>query len=314
VLSTPEEESVEQGHDAGMSAAHPHDLDFAPQATIAGTRKGGHSAPRNMGRTMFNLKFGLGRSLFLGTALAWAVTASPSRADLDAAKLKAATAAADKFVAKSAGSEKSGDAPRQSDPAVMQMLDAVFDLRDVQGHPVPFSQIGDLSQRMMTGLKVGVVYMLAGTGAIDLNQIGQVADATTKVNLNVIKFGPEMGRFFDYQLRIQTAVVDTVLTRLAVASRTEVANPKFQSGLADIRGGSQRVASGLIETLAVNGVTDAWRRERMPALLAMAPSLAKFLQPDQKAQLHELAIACANVMDDAQVKDGLQQFAKTMAG
>jgi hypothetical protein len=156
--------------------------------------------------------------------------------------------------------------------------------------------------------------MLAGTGAKDLAQMANVPKADEKVNLNIIKYAPEMGRFFDFQMRVQGAVVDGTLIHLATAKPADLARPNVQSGLADIRQGSARSVSGAIETLAVNGITDEWRRERMPAISSMAPRLAKFLPADQKAELKTLAQACADVMDDAQVKKALQEFAATIGG
>lgn len=233
----------------------------------------------------------------------------------DAGKLSAAKSAAGAFASAALNSEKTGNVPRETDPAVKRLLEAVFDSGDLDGGPaVPFGELTALSERMMAGIEVGLVYMLAGTGARDLTQIGSDPDGAEKVNLNVIKFAPEMGRFFDFQLRIQGAVVDAVLERFATAKPEDLARPNFQSGLSDIRRGSARTVSGVIETLAVNGLSDDWRRKRMPALAAMGPRLAKFLQPEQKQQLKELALACADVMDDAEVKGGLQTFARTVSG
>jgi hypothetical protein len=233
----------------------------------------------------------------------------------DAAKLTAAKIAAAAFASAAQNSEKTGNAPRESDPAARRLLEAVFDARDLNdGQTVPPQALTALGERMMAGVKVGIVYMLAGTGASDLKQIGADPDGADKVNLNVVKFAPEIGRFFDFQLRIQGAVVDAVLGRLATAKPEELARPNFQSGLAHIRQGSARTVSGVIETLAVKGLSDEWRRARMPALVAMGPRLAKFLQADQKQQLKELALARADEMDDAQVKSDLQTFARTVSG
>ncbi|MEZ5787274.1 MAG: hypothetical protein R3D62_12600 [Xanthobacteraceae bacterium] len=233
----------------------------------------------------------------------------------DAARLPAAKMAAAAFATAARSSEKTGDVPRETDPAVRRLLEAVFDARDLDdGQAVPFQALPALSERMMTGVKVGIIYMLAGTGASDLTQLGSDPGGAEKVNLNVIKFAPEMGRFFDFQLRMQGAVVETVLERLATAKPEERSRPSFQSGLRDIRQGSARTVAGVIETLAVNGLSDEWRRERMPALGAIGPRLAKFLDADQKQQLKELALACAEVMNDAQVRDRLQSFADVISG
>jgi hypothetical protein len=252
---------------------------------------------------------------FIAVAALVAALAVPAAAQIERSKLTVAKNAADSFVRLAKGSETSGEAPRLSDLAVKKLLDAVFDAGDVEAaQSVPFNELAGLSERMVTGVKVGVVYMLAGTGATDLSQLGGGQDAGDKVNLNVIKFAPEMGRFFDFQMRIQGAVVDAVLTRLATAKPEDLARANFKSGLADIRDGSARSVSGVIETLAVNGLSEAWRRERLPALAAIAPRLARFLEAQQKSDLRQVALACADVMDDADVKAGLKAFADAMTG
>jgi hypothetical protein len=98
------------------------------------------------------------------------------------------------------------------------------------------------------------------------------------------------------------------------AKPADLARPNFQSGLANIRAGAARSISGVIETLAVNGLTDEWIRARMPSLMAVAPKLSRFLLADQKEDLRKLALACADVTDDAQAKKSLQDFALAMAG
>lgn len=244
-----------------------------------------------------------------------ALAPAPAAAQVDPAKAPAAKKAAAGFMALAKGSEKTGRPPREADPAVKPLLEAVFDARDVAAaKTMPSQAMTPLSERMMAGVQVGLVYMLAGTGATDLTQIGADPAAMQKVNLNVIKFAPEMGRFFDFQMRIQGGVVDAVQARLATARPEDVARPNFQSGLANIRQGSARAVAGVIETLAVNGITEAWRRDRLPALAAMGPRLAKFLAADQKTQLQQLARACADVMDDAQVKQTLLAFAAALGG
>ena len=246
---------------------------------------------------------------------ALALAAVPAAAQIDAGKLSASKTATTAFLALAKGSETTGTPPRESDPAARRLLETVFDSKDVQAaKSVTFQQLGPLTERMLNGVKVGLVYMLAGTGATDLDKIGTDPEGGVKVNLNIIKFAPEMGRFFDFQLHVQGAVAEGTVARLATAKPEDMARPNFQSGLADIRQGSTRAVAGAIETLAVNGITEDWRRGRMPALRAIAPRLAKLLLPDQKAELKQLAIACADVMDDAEVKKTLRDFAAMVGG
>jgi hypothetical protein len=259
-------------------------------------------------------------AMMIGTRLlaalgALALAGHAASAQIDAGKLAAAKAAAASFATLAKDSEKTGNAPRESDPAVRRLLEAVFDSRDVEAtRNVTFAQLGPLSERMINSVQVGLIYMLAGTGAKDLPQMANDPKADEKVNLNIIKFAPEMGRFFDFQMRIQGAVVDGTLVHLASAKPEELARPNVQSGLANIRQGSARTVAGAIETLAVNGLTDEWRRARMPGISSMGPRLAKFLPADQKAELQKLALACADVVDDPEAKKALQAFAATIGG
>jgi hypothetical protein len=250
--------------------------------------------------------------LGLGAAVGSVTTVT---AQVDSKKLPAAKKAAASFADRSKGSEKTGEVPRVNDPSVKQLLDAVFDIRDLDtAKAIAFQSLTPLSERMLIGTQVGLIYMLAGTGASDIAQVGTDPAAGEKVNLNVIKYPEEMGRYFDFAVTIQGSIAESVLSHISSAKPAELARPNFQSGLANIRAGAARTVSGVIETLAVNGLTDEWIRARLPALTAVAPTLRKFLLADQKEDLRKLALECADVTDDAQAKKGLRDFALVMTG
>jgi hypothetical protein len=251
-------------------------------------------------------------ALGLGAALGSITSVT---AQIDSKKLPAAKKAAASFADRAKGSEKTGEVPRLSDPAVKQLLDAVFDIRDIEAAKViPFQALSPLSERITTATQVGLIYMLAGMGTSDIAQAGTDPAAGEKINLNVIKYPEEMGRYFDFAVTVHGAIAESVLSHMTSAKPADLARPNFQSGLANIRAGAARSISGVIETLAVNGLTDEWIRARLPALMVVAPKLSRFLLADQKEDLHKLALACADVTDDAQAKKGLQDFALAMAG
>ena len=52
----------------------------------------------------------------------------------------------------------------------------------------------------------------------------------------------------------------------------------------------------------------------MVAITAAAPKFKAFLLAEQKEELRKLAMACADVTDDAQARKALQDFAQAMAG
>ncbi|WP_170149536.1 hypothetical protein [Rhodoplanes roseus] len=255
-------------------------------------------------------------AVMVGTiVLAATLATGTATAQIDPAKLPAARTAAASLLAIAKGSETTGRVPRANDPAVRQLLDTVFDARDVvAGRGISFQELGLLTERMVTGARIGTVYMLAGTGATDLAQLANDPQADDKVNRNVVRFAPEMGDFLDFELHIQGAVIEAVLTRLSTMRPDEAARPNFQSGIASIRQSSLRTVASVIETLAVDGLTDDWRRARLPALAAIAPRLARFLQAGQKADLQRLASARADATADPGLKRSLTAFGRTVAG
>lgn len=251
-------------------------------------------------------------TLGLGAAIG---SIAPATAQLDSRKLPAAKEAAAAFAARAKGSEKSGEAPRMTDPAIRKLLDAILDTSDiVAAKAIPFASLTTLSERMLIGNQVGVTYMLSGTGSSDLAQLANEPGAADKINLNVVKYPDEMGRYLDFTVTIQGAIAEVVQTHMSSAKPAEFARPNFQNGLADIRGGATRSVSGGLETLAIIGLTNEWIRARLVAIAAVAPKLKNFLLPDQKEELRKMATAVADVTDDAPAKKALQDFARAIAG
>lgn len=240
---------------------------------------------------------------------------APVPAQLDPRKLPAANEAIASFAERAKGSERTGQMPRLTDPAVKRLLDIIFDIGDIAAaKSIPFESLTALSDRMMVGNQVGMTYMLSGTGTTDPAQLANDAEAADKINLNVIKYPDEMGRYLDFTVTIQAAIAEVMQTYLASAKPADVARPNFQSGLGHVRSGATRSLSGALETLAINGLTNEWIRARLVVITSAAPKLKNFLLADQKDELRKMATAVADVTDDAPAKKALQDFARVIAG
>lgn len=232
---------------------------------------------------------------------------------LEAAKVAAIAKAADRFAELAKDSHNTGKPPRQTDPAVKPLLDLVFDTTEIErGKPVPMTQLNTLNGWNMAAIKVGLIYMLAGTGTTDIAALGNDPKAGDKVNSNTAEFSPELGRYFDAQLRLQGAIIDTVHGFLPTASKAQLENPNFKTGIGQIRGGVAQTINGLVGTFAVDGVTDEWRRGRIAVVNSIAPKVAKFLLPEEARVVRETALEIARQMQDQRVKDGLAAFAKAV--
>jgi hypothetical protein len=242
------------------------------------------------------------------------VISSAGASALDASKVAAINKAADSFVALAKDSAKTGRPPRQSDPGAKPLLDIVLDTTEIQsGPPQPMSALVRLNAWNLAVVKVGLVYILAGTNTTDIASLPNTPEVIARINRNTVEFAPEMGRYIDAQLWVEAAIIDTVSGYLATASKADLDRPNTKSGLAKIRSGAARTISGAITTLPTEGLNDPWRRDRLPALAAIGPKAAKFLLPEDVRALQGTATEVAAQMTDPAVKAGLASFAATLA-
>ncbi|HXC28598.1 MAG TPA: hypothetical protein VNV38_11635 [Stellaceae bacterium] len=238
-------------------------------------------------------------------------------AQLDPAQVAAAGKAADALAALGKDAYQTGKPPRQSDPKVAKLLDDVFNgtakLNDGPD-PVPLAQLEKLNDWLLAVLKAGFVYIGAGTGISDIAAIASSSDPKVdqQINANLVAFAPEMGRYYDAQLAVAHAEADTVAVELAAHPQRFVMGPAAQ-GLATTREGLAQTLVGVVTSFPTPGLDPAWIRDREAALMAIAPSAAKFLKDDERKQVAASALQVAGTMSDQAVKDGLTAFAKAVS-
>ena len=229
---------------------------------------------------------------------------------LDDANTNAISNAADTFARLASNSAKTGQAPRQTDPAVKPLLDLVFDTSELQkGATQPMSALINLNTWQGEVLKIGLVYTLAGTGVTDIAALSNTPQIMEKIERNTVEFAPEMGRYCDAILWVQGALMDTVAAFLATASPSQREQPNIKSGTAKMRAGFTQTADGVLTTLLTDGLTENWRREHVIVLTAIAPKAVRFLLPDQLQALRQRATEVAGHMVEQNVKSGLMSFA-----
>jgi len=236
-------------------------------------------------------------------------------ANFDPAQIAAIDKAADAFAALGKDAYKTGEPPRQSDPAAKKLLDVIFGTSGLNAGatPVPFEQIDALNDWASRIVKTGMIYVFAGTGIAD---IAKLQDLNPKVPEQIAKnttaFALEIGRFYDAQLSVSRAEIDAVAAEMA-AHPDKFASAGAAAGLARMQGGMTQTLVGVVTTFPVPGLEPGWMRERELALIAIAPSAAGFLEPDSRKQIRDAAMQVADTMTDQAVKDGLIAFAKTIS-
>jgi hypothetical protein len=217
----------------------------------------------------------------------------------------AAWEAAIEFTALAKGSPTTRIAPRQSNPAVKLLLDRILDtsvLQSAVAHPM--SELDAIHAWNLSVLKVGHVYCRAGTEGPSGSLSG--LGAAEQMDRNIVEFASEMGRYIDAQLSVQAALVATVSTFLATASKSELSEyANLKAGYAEFQAWFARTITGATCLLIVEGLTDAWRRERAAAIAAVRQQAARCLSAKDLSALGGIAAEAASRISDHEVKTQL---------
>lgn len=237
------------------------------------------------------------------------VSVAPANAEIDQQKIAAAQKAAADFVKLAGNSARTGKPPRESDPAVKALLDTVLDTSAMSAPE--FSDIPRITQWLANADKVGIVYMMAGTGTRNLAAASnpKIAD---RIGKNIAEFQDEYGRFVDFQLALSGFTLDAVRAKMASASEKERKNPKFRGGFMQASSGIVQTVAGTLSTFTAEGITDDWRRARLAPLNAIAPKMADTLPKEMREKLAEMTRDIAGQLKDDDVKGGVNAFADTL--
>ncbi len=260
---------------------------------------------------IFNLEFRIDWS-------GWSKRVTIVRADaevkIETARLDEVRKAADDFLAFARDSYVTGRAPRQSEPPIRELLDKVFDLSELDGTPLTVSDVTKALDWFVAGDRVGTVYILAGTGIDDINKLTNDASVQRRTHRNVAEFAAEFARYLDFQVKLAGIMMEAEINRTAKASPDVLDRPEVRREIADVRSTLAETLTGTLTTLAYDGLTDEWRRERLKLLLEVAPKAAQFLFAEQVRAVREHALRVAGYQRDRSVEQDVKTFADRMAG
>jgi hypothetical protein len=133
-----------------------------------------------------------------------------------------------------------------------------------------------------------------------------------RTHRNVAEFAPEFARYLEFQVKLAGIMLDAELARTAKAGDT-VDRPEVMREMADVRTTLAETLTGALTTLAYDGLTDEWRRERLAAMNQIAPRAATFLKPQQARALRDHALTVATFVRDKSVQDSIKALAETFA-
>jgi clan AA aspartic protease (TIGR02281 family) len=223
--------------------------------------------------------------------------ATADAAALEPSRITAIDQAADAFLAKAAEARKTGMGmvPRQSDPGVRGLLDTVFDTGDLSHGAVPYSDLGKLNDWLSRIVAIGRIYLAAGKTARDFGL-----------------FGIELGRFFDAAVAVQQAIADCLMAELD-AHPGEQLKPADLNKLARLRAAIGDSLNEMIGLFHAPGITVGWAMERLTALRAAAPSMARFLTPAQLARLRASTLRLAATLRERALRQTLGNLAEALA-
>jgi clan AA aspartic protease (TIGR02281 family) len=224
-----------------------------------------------------------------------ALSAAAIAAPLDADRIKAIDEAASAFQARAAEAHKTGQVPRQADPGVGALLDTVFNTDELSHGTPPYGDVDKLSDWLAHIVAVGRVYLTAGRAVHDLGL-----------------FGPELGRFFDASVAVMQAITDSTMAELDAHPGAKL-SPVDHRKLTQLRAAIGGALSEMIDLFRAPGFSVGWAAQRMPGLIAAAPSMARFLTPDELARLRATTLQLEKQVRDKSLRGMLGNLAVALA-
>ena len=241
------------------------------------------------------------------------LTRVEAMATIEPARLGEIRRAVSDFLALAREAHTTGRPPRQSDPSVKALLDKVFDTSDFDGATLAASDIGRAMEWLNTGDRVGVVYMLAGTGVSEISKLPTDPRSQQRTHLNIAEFAPEFARYLDFQVKLGGAMADAALRRAAEAAPDELDRPEVKKELGELRTMLTETISGDLTSLAYEGLSDEWRRDRLAVLMELAPKAARILSPEQARTVQQHALNVVPYVRNSFVQDTLRAFSEQIA-
>ena len=233
---------------------------------------------------------------------------------LTAAKIDSINKATASFLALAKDSGTTGKAPRYSEPTVRPLLDTALDTKDIQGgKPLPWSSEPLLQDWYRATVKIGLVYYLAGTGVKDVEAVNADPQKIIKANSNTSAFAAELGRYYDAQIRIHSAMIDSATAQLAAATDEQKKDATFRTTLTNISASTANAMSGVLGAFTLPGLSDDWLLQRVVVLLDVTPRAAKFMTPQDREILRNAAAEVAERIKDPDLKSGVNAIARAFA-
>jgi hypothetical protein len=249
-----------------------------------------------------------------GWSMRVTIDKAEAEVEIDPAQLAAVKKAADEFLSLASQSHVNGRPPRLSEPTVRELLDKVFDVSDLLGTTLAAADIGKATEWFATGDRVGTVYILAGTGVNDIGRLPNDPAVQRQTHRNVAEFAPEFARYLDFQLRLVGVIMNAVLKRNADGDQAVLERPDVKRETAETRVTVAETLTGTLTTLAYDGVSDDWRRERLKLLNEISPQAAQLLLPEQARAVREHAQKVATFVKDQGVRDAITAFGEQIGG
>jgi clan AA aspartic protease (TIGR02281 family) len=179
---------------------------------------------------------------------------------------------------------KTGQVPRQSDPGIGALLDTVFDTADLSHGTLPYADLDKLSDWLSRIVSVGRIYLSAGRAVHDLGL-----------------FAPELGRFFDASIGVMQAITDSMMGELDAHPGAKL-SPTDQHKLTELRTAISGALGEMIDLFRAPGLSVGWEQQRLLGLIAAAPSMARFLAPDELARLRAAIMRLAATVHDKSLR------------
>jgi hypothetical protein len=193
--------------------------------------------------------------------------------------------ASDAILAKASGSDTTGAVPPPADPDTAHGLDRLLDTSDIVPARLKDSDLAKLITWFNAGHAVGAVYVLAGTGYHEFQDVPQEPVVQARIDKNIAAQAPVIGRYLDFEIDILSLIATLELKTTAAQGKAE---PKETTDLlAPFRATLLSAFETSLYDILVEGVTDDWRADRLATIEKRLDTARIFLTQSQMLELHD---------------------------
>jgi hypothetical protein len=200
--------------------------------------------------------------------------------------------------------------PHQTDRAARPLLDAVLNTSAIPAEP-GVEDLQPLAIWELSVLRIYLGYLFADAANADIGTLAAAANepqVDARIGRNVLQFAPEFGRAADTMLNLMKPMAEELVLQARVEAGAPL-NDQQTKRVEQFQHGLGQTMAAVLKLTMMPSFDEAWRKQRLTVLEALAPKAASVLTPADAAAIRTFASDHAKTERNAEIRARLTRIA-----